>query len=140
MKTTILLLLAAGLAASIATAADSITDTGTFVRDGKDLGPIPNVLNNKLASPSEVQAAIIAKLNADNKAVADAQSAAVTAAADKLALAQALKDADAKTGPERDKAISDAIKQAKQDAKAKLIAERQAARDAAQAALDEAKK
>jgi len=139
MKTLLILALAA-LAASIATADVIIADDGTIVKDGVSLNNSWDALLNKQIAAKEFGDALKSKLAAAAKAVTDAQAAAVTAGADKLAIVEALKTADGKTGAERLAALRAAIDTAKADAKAKLIAERQAARDAAQAALDEAKK
>lgn len=72
MKTKLILILS--FVASFALADVTVTDTGRVLKDGADIGAIPDAIMNKVVAPSEVQSAVLRRL-AETKAAADAKAA-----------------------------------------------------------------
>ena len=101
-------------------------------------------VNAALAAVKVESDAALATATADKQAAEAARDAekakADTAKAERKALVDALKDNDAASQAASLAALKSAVNEAKLDAKAKLIAERQKALEAAQAALVEAQK
>ena len=132
MKKLAFILAAAALAAALSTARADITisDTGTIARDAAQLGNAADALLNKTLTSAEFQAALRARLAADNAAIAAAIAARDAALATQAALSQGIKDADAKPTNAEQRAALKVIADAERlTSKQKRLAAKQAELD-----------
>lgn len=91
----LILTLTVALAASIATADVVITDNMHVLKEGVDIGAIPDAMLNGIAKPSEVQAALLIKFTAITAAKATAEAASAAEKTKSEALATEIKTAAA---------------------------------------------
>jgi hypothetical protein len=130
VKTKLLILASLILVSSVA-AEVTVTQQGRVLKDGVDIGAVPDAMANKVVSPSEVQTALVtmlANLEADK---AKAETEATEAKAAKEAVIEKIKAADAKpTAQEKREALKLLADEQKLSDKAKRLAEKAAAKAA----------
>lgn len=118
MNTKLILILAvlAGASALPIRADVTVTESARVLKDGNDIGAVPDAVKNGIVTPSEVQAALL-KLIVSMKAEREAaQTEATAAKADKAKIVEAVAKDDKK-------AIAEAVKSEKQRQKDALAAE-----------------